>query len=355
MVAKRLQTETRDAMFKEGATFAEKGHFQRWRDHAGVAGPGYFPFAAPFVQPDTSNFQGAWNTPNGLMPVAKDVDDSVVRAIRAVGALERQPDVQPEPPRAVGRPERAQRGDRMQWFHERPDRVQRHLRKQHNASDPDYRARAECGEQFRRSGPECERNDEHHRHQGWLGLPGSRQPGRDLRIPTSRAPPCRGAPRQVEVVLTTAGPGGRLEAQMPPQDGRREQSPPLTTTAIVEAATGWSTTTGIGSRMYSVAPAATTALPKASAPGQLEDWPSRRASGLSARPSAQRTANGSTGRHILVLLLSGLARSNNNTPPDRAACAQPDSLEGRNVWTSRAAHTPVNQGFKSLPPRERAF
>jgi hypothetical protein len=73
MVARRLrlQTDLGGAIFKEGSSFLEKGHYQRWRDHAGIAGQGYFPFAAPFVQPDTSNFQGVWNTYDGLMPVTR--------------------------------------------------------------------------------------------------------------------------------------------------------------------------------------------------------------------------------------------------------------------------------------------
>lgn len=79
MVAKRMQTQLREAMFKEGGTFSDKGHYQRWRDHSVDPAPpgptmqGYFPFAAPFAQPDTSSFRGAWNTLNGLMPVAKDM------------------------------------------------------------------------------------------------------------------------------------------------------------------------------------------------------------------------------------------------------------------------------------------
>jgi hypothetical protein len=73
MVARRLrlQTDIGGAIYKEGGLSPRRGTW-RWRDHAGVAGQGYFPFAAPFVQPDTSTFRGVWNTYDGLMPVTRE-------------------------------------------------------------------------------------------------------------------------------------------------------------------------------------------------------------------------------------------------------------------------------------------
>jgi len=85
--------------------------------------------------------------------------------------------------------------------------------------------------------------------------------------------------------------------------------------------------------MYSVAPAATTALPKDVGTGN----PDCLLAGADCR-DALNTANGGTGRH-LVLLLAGLPVDNNTV---RVGAALSRYLEGRNVWTS-GAHNPVNQ------------
>jgi len=84
--------------------------------------------------------------------------------------------------------------------------------------------------------------------------------------------------------------------------------------------------------LYSVAPAATTVAAKDGSTGNPI------CAVAADCLDAVNTANGGTGRHLL-LMLSGLA-VDNNTPRPAASLAR--YLEGRNVWTS-GAHTPVNQ------------
>ncbi len=325
MVAKRLQTETRDAMFKEGATFAEKGHFQRWRDHAGVAGQGYFPFAAPFVQPDTSNFQGAWNTPNGLMPVAKDVTTPLFVPFVQWELLNGNPTYNPNLLELSVGPNVLNAGTACSGStngqivcnvtyvnNTTPQiRITGHaLNVASSFVDPVQSANVTISTTATKGGLACP-------------APGS--PGAISNSHVTGAP-VQGSAR-VEVVLTL--PDCDDSSTMPLTV---VVAKPPYNTAIVGpnwfVNNNWHRVT-----MYSVAPAATTALPKDVGTGNSDCL----LAGADCR-DALNTANGGTGRH-LVLLLSGLP-VDNNTP--RPAAALNRYLEGRNVWTS-GAHTPVNQ------------
>jgi hypothetical protein len=318
MVAKRLQTETRDAMFKEGASFTEKGHFQRWRDHAGVAGQGYFPFAAPFVQPDTSSFRGVWVTYNGLMPITRE--PTFVRWERTNGNPAYNPNLVEETPGSnvlnAGTACNTSTDDqivcevRYTDFQAPQIRITGHaLNVGASFVDP-----VQVGDVI---------------VQRWSAFTSSWVSG-------------GGNALSVSDTHVTVGLAGSARAEVVVQLAARSNSdtsptritipkPPYNTAIVgpnwfVNNNWHWVT-------LYSIAPGATTALPKDVGTGN----PDCLLAGADCR-DALNTANGGTGRH-LVLLLSGLP-VDNNTP--RPAAALNRYLEGRNVWTS-GAHTPLNQ------------
>lgn len=316
MVAKRLQTELRNAMFKEGGSFAEKGHFQRWRDHAGVAGQGYFPFAAPFVQPDTSSFRGVLATYNGLMPVTREA--TFVRWERTNPTYD--PSLVEETPgsdvfnagTACGTSTDDQIVCEVRYSDFRTPRIRitgHALNVGTSFVDP-----VQIGDVV------VER---------WSGFSSSwvSGGGNVLSVSDTHVTAGLAGSARVEVVVQLASRSNsdtsptRITIQKPPYNS-----------AIVGpnwfVDNNWHRVT-----LYSVAPAATTALPKDVSTGN----PDCLLAGADCR-IALGTTNGGTGRHLL-LLLSGLP-VDNNTP--RPAAALGRYLEGRNVWTS-GAHTPVNQ------------
>jgi len=320
MVARRLrlQTDLGGAIFKEGGSFAEKGHFQRWRDHAGVAGQGYFPFAAPFVQPDTSSFRGAWTTYNGLMPITRET--TFVRWERTNAIPAYNPNLVEVTPGSD-------------------------VLNAATACSPSTDDQIVC---------EVRYVD--------FQAPTIRITGHALNVGTSFVDPVQngdviverwsgftsswvsggGTAGSVSNTHVTTGLAGSARVEVVVQLASRSNSdtsptritipkPPYNTAIVGPnwyVNNNWHRVT-----LYSVAPAATTALPKDVGTGN----PDCLLAGADCR-DALNTANGGTGRH-LVLLLSGLP-VDNNTP--RPAAALNRYLEGRNVWTS-GAHTPVNQ------------
>jgi hypothetical protein len=325
LVLKRLQTEIRDAMFKEGASFTEKGHFQRWRDHAGVPGQGYFPFAAPFVQPDTSNFQGAWNTPNGLMPVAKDVTTPAFVPFVQWELANIDPTYNPNLLELTAGPNVLNAG---------------------TACSGSASGQIVCNVTYVNN-----------------TTPQILITGHALNVATSFVSPVQAS----EVTISTTATKGGLACPVPSSPVSISNShvtgAPVQGSARVEVVVALpdcddSTTSPVTVivakppyntaivgpnwfvnnnwhrvTLYSVAPAATTALPKDVGTGNPDCMPA----GADCR-DALSTANGGTGRH-LVLLLSGLPVDNNMPRPSAALDRY---LEGRNVWTS-GAHMPVNQ------------
>jgi hypothetical protein len=314
MVAKHIQTFVRPAMFNEGASFAEKGHFQRWRDHAGVSGQAYFPFAAPFVQPDTSSFQGAMGSLNGLMPVARDVTGPPY-----------VPFVQWELIDPTYRPTFAELGATTDVLGT-------------TTCAPATVDQLECSVYYTNG-----------------TSPQLRITGHALNVAMSFVSPVQG----IDVALanatllsvsnthTTGGaPAGSARVEVVVQLTARGSSdtqpsnvripkPPYNINIV---GPGGSADWFIDNNwqrvvLYSVAPAATTALPKDIATGNVDCAPA----GADCR-DALSTMNGGTGRH-LVLLVAGQP-VDSNTP--RPAATLNRYLEGRNVWTS-GAHTPVDQ------------
>jgi hypothetical protein len=345
MVAKRMQTQLRDAMFKEGSNFSEKGHYQRWRDHSVDPAPtppppptsiaqGYFPFAAPFIQPDTSNFQGAWNTLNGLMPVAKDVTTPTY-----------VPFVKWEITDATFRPSVAELGvttyvssatcntstdDQIVcdvlYSDNRTPQVSitgYALNVSGSFVDPVQRANVTISTTATQANP----------------------------IPPPATIPCPAPPLPASVSnthITTAGVtqgSARVEVvlTLPNCDDSSSKpvrivvtKPPYNTTVLgPSTSTDWFFNNNWHHvTLYSVAPTATTAMAKDATTGNpvcpLPNDPNCL--------DAVNTANGGPNRHLL-LLLSGIP-VDGTTP--RPAAALGRYLEGRNDWPS-AAHTPANQ------------
>ncbi|HET9042562.1 MAG TPA: hypothetical protein VFN70_05400 [Burkholderiales bacterium] len=319
MVARRLrlQTDLGGAMFKEGASFGDKGHYQRWRDHAGVAGQGYFPFAAPFVQPDTSNFRGVLATHNGLMPVTRE--PTFVRWERANGNPAYNPNLVEETPGSdvynaatacnTSTDDQIVCEVRYADFQTPRIRITGHaLNVATSFVDP-----VQLGDVIveRWSGFSS----------SWVSGGGSVLSVSDTHVGAGLAGSAR-----VEVVVNLASRSNsgtsptRITFQKPPYNA-----------AVVGpnwfVDNNWHQVT-----LYSVAPAATTVAAKDGSTGNP-------VCAVSADClDAVNTANGGTGRHLL-LMVSGLA-VDNNTPRPAASLAR--YLEGRNVWTS-GAHTPANQ------------
>jgi hypothetical protein len=307
MVARRLQTETRDFLFKEGASFAEKGHFQRWRDHAGVTGQGYFPFAAPWEQPDASSFRGAAGAHNGLMPVSRE--PTFVRWERTNGTAAYNPNL----------------------IEETPGSEVLNVVTACNTSTDDQIV---CNVLYNNG-----------------TAPRIRIIGHALNVATSFVDPVQtgqvailggGTLQSVFNTHVTAGLTESARVDTVVNLAVRGDSATLPTMITVDkppynasvvgpnwfVSNNWHRVT-----LYSVAPTATTALPKDVGTGN----PDCLLAGADCR-DALSTVNGGTGRY-LVLLLSGLPVDNNNPRPSAALDRY---LEGRNVWTS-GAHTPVNQ------------
>ena len=308
MVARRLrlQTDLGGAMFKEGASFGDKGHYQRWRDHAGVAGQGYFPFAATFMQPDTSTFRGAWNTPNGLMPVTREA--TFVGWDLAPSAY--KPSVAKVS--GVG-----------------------------NVTSVD----CDSGSTAAVLSCDVQYDD--------FTAPRIRITGHALNVAMSFVDPVQtgdvnfpsGGGNLVSVSNThvTAGPPPPGSAQIDVVVDLTPRANSSTVATTITVAKPPYNTGVVGPNwfvdnnwhrvtLYSVAPAATTVAAKDGTTGNP-------ICAVSADClDAVNTANGGTGRHLL-LMVSGLA-VDNNTP--RPAASLDRYLEGRNVWTS-GAHTPANQ------------
>jgi hypothetical protein len=325
MVARRLQTDARDAMFKEGASFADKGHFQRWRDHAGVGGQGYFPYAAPFVQPDTSDFKGVWNTANGLMPVAQDVTTPAFVPFVQWELTNGNPAFNPNLLELTAGP---------------------NVLNAATACSGSTSSQVVCSVTYSNT-----------------TTPQIRITGHALNVANSFVSPVQDSEVTISTTATKGGfpcapPSGpnaisnthvtsgsvqgsaRVEIVVALPDCDNSSTNPVTVvvarppynTGIVGpnwfVDNNWHRVT-----LYSVAPAATTVQPKDIGTGN----PDCLLAGADCR-DALSSVNGGTGRQ-LVLLLSGLP-VDNNTP--RPSAALDRYLEGRNVWTS-GAHVPVNQ------------
>jgi hypothetical protein len=314
MVVKRAQTELRDAMFKEGASFAEKGHFQRWRDHAGVSGQAYFPFAAPFVQPDTSTFQGAMGSLNGLMPVAKDVTTPVYA-----------PFVQWELIDPTYRPTFAELGgttDVLGTTTCAPATVDQVSCSFYYTDWTSPQVRI-TGHALNVAGSfvnPVQSSDVTLTNASFLSVANTHA--------TGGAPP--GSARVEVVVQLTARAGSSVQPSVV-----TFSKPPYNINIV---GTGGASDWFIDNNwqrvvLYSVAPAATTALPKDVGTGNVDCAQA----GADCR-DALNTVNGGTGRQ-LVLLMAGRP-VDNNTP--RPAAALDRYLEGRNAWTA-GAHTPLHQ------------
>ncbi len=321
LVARRLQTELRNAIFREGATFTEKGHYQRWRDHAGVSGQGYFPYASAFVQPDTSSFRGTWSAHDGLMPVTSE--PTFVRWELVDPTYD---------PRLV---------------EETPGS---NVLNAASACDPSTGDQIVCEVRY-----------------GNFTTPRIRITGHALNVALSYVDPVQngdvvvdrwsaffgmwvpgGGTLQPPVTNThlASGLAGSARAEVVVNLAARSSSdtsptriripkPPYNT-AIVGPSwftdNDWQRVT-----LYSVAPAATsdtTLFPKDATTGN----PDCGIANAGCR-DALSTLNGGTNRH-LVLLLAGLPVDNNLPRP---AAGLDRYLEGRNVWTNVAAHTPLHQ------------
>jgi hypothetical protein len=327
MVAKRLQTELRDRIFKEGASFAEKGHFQRWRDHAGVNGQAYYPFAAPFMPPETSNYQGAWNNHDGLMPVTSEATFVRWELLNANPAL--NPNVFEETPgsnvlNAASACSASTDGQvicavRYNGGSTPRIRITGHaLNVAASFVDP-----VQSGDVTLSGGDNLVSIANTHVTSGAL-LGGAR----------------------IEVVVNLAG---RIDSDTNPSTIVIGKPPYNLAIVGTGGASAWFITNNWQRVvMYSVAPAATSdtiLFPKDVATGN----PDCGLANADCR-DALGAPNGGTNRH-LVLLLAGLP-VDNNTP--RLAATLDRYLEGRNVWTNVAAHTPVHQFETFRAGRDRA-
>jgi Flp pilus assembly protein TadG len=308
MVAKHVQTHLRDMMFKEGANFMEKGHFQRWRDHAGVAGQGYFPFAAPFVQPDTSTFLGAMGTLNGLMPVARLVQWELADPTYRPGYAELggTTDVLGTTTCAASTADQVS----CSVYYT-------------NGTSPQVRITAHAlGVALSFVNPVLEAD---------LTLANASFVSVANTHATGGAP--AGSAR-VEVVVQLTN---RASSDSQPSIVAIPR-PPYNLNIVAPEPNGERSKWFIDNNwhhvvLYSVAPAATTALPKDIGTGNVDCAQA----GADCR-DALNTANGGTNRQLLLLLAGRPV--DNNAP--RPAAALGRYVEGRNVWTS-GAHAPLNQ------------
>lgn len=317
MVAKRLQTELRENIFKEGASFAEKGHYQRWRDHAGVAGQGYYPHAAPFVQPDTSSFRGAWNTHDGLMPVTSEAAFVGWELANANPAF--NPVLVEETP--GGNVLNAATACVTSTF----DQIVCDVRF-NSGSAPRIRI---TGHALNVSASFVNPVQTADASASGLG---------DAVTSVSNTHVTTGALVGSARVETVVNLGSRIDSDTNPSKIAIGKPPYNLSIVGTSGSSAWFITNNWQRVvMYSVAPAATsdtTLFPKDATTGN----PDCSLANADCR-DALGTANGGTGRH-LVLLLAGLP-VDNNVP--RPAAGLDRYLEGRNVWTNVAAHMPLHQ------------
>jgi hypothetical protein len=314
MVAKRLQTEVRDRIFKEGAAFADKGHFQRWRDHAGVNGQAYFPFAVPFVPPEGSSFRGALNTYDGLMPVTSEAAFVGWELANVNPAL--NPGLVEETPGS-------------------------NVLNAATACSASSFDQIICSVRFNGG-----------------TAPRIRITGHAVNVAASFVDPVQIAGATSSALgdavtsvfntqVTSGALAGSARVEAVVNLGSRIDSDTVPSTIVIgkppynlaivgaSGASAWFIANNWQRVvLYSVAPAATTALPKDVSTGGTD------CAQVNAEcRDALSTVNGGTNRH-LVLLLAGLA-VDNNLP--RAGATLDRYLEGRNVWTNVAAHNPLHQ------------